>query len=159
MEKIIVTGSSGFIGFSLTKYLLEKGYDVIGIDKHEGENILAELQAERHRILTMSSKFISIRHDLSDNINDLEDLFTEAKCVIHLAATAGVRESNHNPTKYIKNNVVAFSNVLNIAQRTNVQHFIFASSSCVYGDMTMPAAGFQRIYDMEYLKVFMQGPK
>lgn len=142
MDKIIVTGSSGFIGFSLSNHLLNNGYQVIGIDKHDGEGVLSSLQDERHRLLSKSKKFISIRRDLSYNIDDLENYFADAKCIIHLAATAGVRESNRNPQKYITNNVIAFSNVINLAKKTNVRHFIFASSSSVYGDMTPSTYGF-----------------
>lgn len=68
MDKTIVTGSSGFIGFSLAKHLLENGFRVIGIDKHDGDGILACLQEERHRLLSMYKNYTSIRRDLSNNI-------------------------------------------------------------------------------------------
>lgn len=142
MDTIIITGSSGFIGFSLSKYLLENGYHVIGIDKQDGKGILAALQNERHRLLSTFKNFTSIRRDLSNDIKDMEFLFTKAKCIVHLAAIAGVRESNQNPIKYIKNNIEAFSNVIDLAVKSKVRHFIFASSSSVYGDANIPKNGF-----------------
>lgn len=142
MDTVIITGSSGFIGYSLAKHLLENNYRVIGIDKHDGKGVLEILQNERHLQLARFDNYLNIRRNLCDSLSDLEDVFKEAKCVIHLAATAGVRESNYKPAKYIKNNIVAFSNVIEMAKKTNVHHFIFASSSSVYGDIMPSDSGF-----------------
>jgi len=141
METIIVTGSSGFIGYSLSKYLLDRGYCVIGIDIHNGEGVLKKLQNARHDQLAQYEHFISIHRDLAESISDLTTYFEKSSCVVHLAATAGVRNSNKNPSEYIRNNVVAFSNVIELALQSNIQHFIFASSSSVYGDISIPIDG------------------
>lgn len=151
MDTVIITGTSGFIGYSLAKHLLENKYRVIGIDKHDGEGVLEILQNERHLQLAGFENYLNIRRNLCDNISDLENAFKEAKCVIHLAATAGVRESNCKPAKYIENNIVAFSNVIEMARKANVHHFIFASSSSVYGDIVPPDSGFTE--NMQYGKI------
>lgn len=142
MDTVIITGSSGFIGYSLAKHLLENNYRVIGIDKHDGKGVLEILQNERHLQLSRFENYLNFRRNLCDSLSDLEDVFKEAKCVIHLAATAGVRESNYKPAKYIKNNIVAFSNIIEMAKKNNVRHFIFASSSSVYGDIIPSDSGF-----------------
>ena len=143
MGTIIITGSSGFIGYSLSKYLLDRDFKVIGIDVHNGEGEQKRLQDERLSQLIQFKKFTSIRKDLSEDLSDLKEYFNESNYVIHLAATPGVRESNRNPQKYIKNNIVAFSNVIEMAAKSSIKHFIFASSSSVYGDMNIPINGLK----------------
>ncbi len=142
MDTVIITGTSGFIGYSLAKHLLENNYRVIGIDKHDGKGVLEILQNERHLQLSRFENYLNFRRNLCESLSDLEDVFKEVKCVIHLAATAGVRESNYKPAKYIMNNIVAFSNVIEMAKNNNVRHFIFASSSSVYGDIIPSDSGF-----------------
>lgn len=143
METIIITGSSGFIGYSLSKYLLNRGYRVIGIDVHNGEGEQKRLQDARLDQLIQFKNFTNICKDLSEDLSDLQEYFNESNYVIHLAATPGVRESNRNPQKYIKNNVVAFSNVIEMVAKSSIKHFIFASSSSVYGDMNVPIDGLK----------------
>lgn len=143
METIIITGSSGFIGYSLSKYLLNRDFRVIGIDVHNGEGEQKRLQDERLIQLIQFKKFTNICKDLSEDLSDLKKYFNESNYVIHLAATPGVRESNRNPQKYVKNNIVAFSNVIEMAAKSNIKHFIFASSSSVYGDMNIPIDGLK----------------
>ena len=143
METIIITGSSGFIGYSLSKYLLNRGYRVIGIDVHNGEGEQKRLQDARLDQLIQFKNFTNISKDLSEDLSDLQEYFNESNYVIHLAATPGVRESNRNTQKYIKNNIVAFSNVIEMAAKSSIKHFIFASSSSVYGDMNVPIDGLK----------------
>lgn len=143
METIIITGSSGFIGYSLSKYLLKRDFRVIGIDMHNGEGEQKRLQDERLSQLIQFKNFKSVCKDLSEDLSDLKEYFNESNYVIHLAATPGVRESNRNPQKYIRNNIVAFSNVIEMAANSNIKHFIFASSSSVYGNMNIPVEGLK----------------
>lgn len=143
METIIITGSSGFIGYSLAKYLLKKKYKIIGIDLHDGKGEQRILQNQRLKQLEVFRDFTYIRKDLSEDISDLKEYFDKSNSVIHLAATPGVRESNIQPHKYIRNNIVAFSNVIEMSIKSNIGHFVFASSSSVYGNLDIPKGGLK----------------
>ena len=133
---ILVTGSSGFIGFHLSKKLILNGEKVIGLDNMNNyydktlkENRLNELLkiSDRHNF-----KFIN--SSLEDN-KKLEFIFREykPKKVINLAAQAGVRYSIENPSAYIQSNIVGFNNILEQCRYNDVEHLIYASSSSVYG--------------------------
>ena len=135
---ILVTGSAGFIGFHLCKKLIEKNFKVIGFD-NINNYYDTKLKSDRVKELRKIAKkyeviFDFIKGDLTNN-KDLEEVFKKEKisCVINLAAQAGVRYSIENPSAYIQSNIVGFSNLIEHAKINNIKHFIYASSSSVYG--------------------------
>lgn len=133
MDKILVTGSSGFIGYHVCKSLLEQGYHVVGIDNHNTYYDI-NLKILRRDLLLENSHYQFIEMDLCDKIG-LRKLFETASIsvVINLAAQAGVRYSLENPSAYIDSNIVGFSNILEMCRHFPVKHLIYASSSSVYG--------------------------
>lgn len=140
MKKILVTGSAGFIGFHLVKELLLGSNFVIGID-NLNNYYDPRLKKERLKKLDsvfsnkdIKSKYIFKEMDLC-NKEDLEILFDSNSfdIVINLAAQAGVRYSLENPASYINSNILGFSNLLENCRHHKIKHFIFASSSSVYG--------------------------
>lgn len=129
----LITGSAGFIGFFLTKALLEKGANVIGID-NMNDYYEVSLKEARVEILSEFSKYHFIKADIADK-ETLFRIFEEYKpqVVVNLAAQAGVRYSIDNPDAYIQSNVVGFFNILEACRYFPVEHLVFASSSSVYG--------------------------
>jgi len=140
MKKILVTGSAGFIGFHLAKGLLESGFDVVGIDNL---NDYYDSQLKLDRLENLNA-FVSEKNlqdsyqftklDISDEYA-LKDLFNQHDfdIVVNLAAQAGVRYSLENPNAYIMSNLVGYANILECCRHASIEHFIFASSSSVYG--------------------------
>jgi UDP-glucuronate 4-epimerase len=133
MNKVLVTGCAGFIGFHTSKRLLQSGYEVVGLDNlsplyNEG------LKDARLAILSNLAGFQFVRGDIAD-IRCVGELFAQHKFgpVVHLAAQAGVRYSLENPHLYVQSNVVGFVNLIEEARKKQVSHFVFASSSSVYG--------------------------
>ena len=136
-KKYLITGSAGFIGYFLSKSLLEKGAFVIGFD-NLNNYYNTSLKHARLNILSKFPKFKFIKGDLS-NESEINNLFTTEKpeIIINLAAQAGVRYSITNPKEYINSNLVGFFNILEACRKNNnVEHLIFASSSSVYGGNT-----------------------
>ncbi len=136
---ILVTGTAGFIGAAVAYRLLERGERVIGIDNHNAYYDL-DLKEARVSRLTTFPNYTHIRADIADR-TAIANLFQEHlfKQVIHLAAQVGVRYSLENPAAYIDSNLVGFSNVLEGCRHQDVKHFVYASSSSVYGaNETMP---------------------
>lgn len=131
-KKIFITGSAGFIGFHLSKRLLQLGYNIIGID-NLNDYYDPRLKQSRLEILQKSSKFTFYKLDLNDP--NLQKIFQDHKpeIVINLAAQAGVRYSIKNPMAYIHSNISGFVNLLESLKSTPPKHFIYASSSSVYG--------------------------
>ncbi|MGH2413252.1 MAG: NAD-dependent epimerase [Microcystaceae cyanobacterium] len=133
MEKILVTGAAGFIGFHLAKKLLESGKKVIGIDNL---NDYYEVILKKDRLVQLDgqSNFQFYQLDIADR-QGMSDLFATIKVekVVHLAAQAGVRYSLKNPHAYIDSNLVGMMNILEGCRHTDIQHLVFASSSSVYG--------------------------
>lgn len=128
-----ITGAVGFIGFFVSKRLLELGCIVIGLD-NLNDYYDVKLKEERLKILSTNKKFVFYKNDLENNLA-LEKIFEEHEIdiVIHLAAQAGVRYSLENPRAYISSNIVGFFNVIELSKKYNIEHFLFASSSSVYG--------------------------
>ena len=136
---ILVTGSSGFIGFHLCKKLISNGEIVIGIDNMNSyyDKNLKENRLKQLFQLSINKNFIFKEINLEDK-SKLEKVFIRYKPqkVINLAAQAGVRYSIENPSAYIQSNIVGFSNILELCRAHNIIHLIYASSSSVYGGNT-----------------------
>lgn len=129
----LVTGGAGFIGFYLSKALLEKGAHVIGID-NMNDYYEVSLKEERLSILKQFQDYQFIKTDISDK-EAVFLVFEESKpeIVVNLAAQAGVRYSIDNPDAYVQSNLVGFFNILEACRHFSVEHLVFASSSSVYG--------------------------
>ena len=134
--KLIVTGSAGFIGFSLSLKLLDRGDFVIGIDNHNNYYD-PKIKEARVKKLQEYSNYKHYKIDLIDQKN-LENLFQEQRPenVINLAAQAGVRYSMENPLAYINSNIVGFANILENCRNCDIKHLVYASTSSVYGANT-----------------------
>lgn len=130
---LLITGAAGFIGFSLSKSLLDMGHRIIGID-NINDYYDVNLKNARLEILKKYENFIFYKCDISDNIR-LNNIFDEIKIdrVINLAAQAGVRYSLENPQAYVDSNLVGFVNILELCRNHKIAHLIYASSSSVYG--------------------------
>ena len=131
--KILITGSSGFIGFHLSKLLLEKGNSVYGIDSMNNYYDV-NLKKARLNILKKYRKFNFSKANLESS-KKIKNIFNKVKpkIVIHLAAQAGVRYSIHKPKVYLKSNIDGTFNVIEASHEIKVKHLIMASSSSVYG--------------------------
>jgi UDP-glucuronate 4-epimerase len=135
-EHILVTGAAGFIGFHITRRLLNDGHRVTGVDDL---NDYYDPQLKRDRITEIeasegANRFAFLKQDLAET-DPVIELF-EGKgfdWVIHLAAQAGVRYSLENPHRYVESNLAGFVNVLEGCRHHEVEHLVYASSSSVYG--------------------------
>lgn len=134
--RILVTGTAGFIGAAVARYLLQRGDEVVGID-NVNDYYDINLKEARLADLKKSKCFIEIREDL-ENKAAIERTFEYYKPqrVVHLAAQAGVRYSLENPRAYIDSNLVGFCHILEGCRHTAVEHLVYASSSSVYGANT-----------------------
>ena len=130
---ILVTGSVGFIGFSLSKKLLELGYKVLGID-NLNDYYDVNLKYSRNNILKEYDNYEFRKLDLCDQ-KGIEKLFLKYQIthVCNLAAQAGVRYSITNPFVYQKSNLEGFAYLIEAAKNAKVENFVYASSSSVYG--------------------------
>jgi UDP-glucuronate 4-epimerase len=135
-NKILVTGAAGFIGYHLSKALLERGDEVVGLD-NLNDYYDVNLKLSRLKQLKFENNFKPVRIDLVDR-DAIARLFSEEKfdIVVNLAAQAGVRYSLKNPYAYVDTNIAGFLNVLEGCRHHNVKHLVFASSSSVYGANT-----------------------
>ena len=137
MKKIMITGAAGFIGTALARKLIDGGAEVIGLDNL---NDYYDPQLKRDRMAALvggSDAFTHVNMELADR-NAVEKLFSENQfdAVVNLAAQAGVRYSLINPHSYVDTNIVGFVNVLEGCRHSGVKHFVYASSSSVYGANT-----------------------
>ena len=133
MKKIFITGSSGFIGFHLSKLLLDKGCSVHGYDSM---NDYYDIKLKKSRLLILKKyKNFSFTKNKLENRKILEKSISKYKpsCIIHLAAQAGVRYSIDKPLVYLSSNINGTYNVIEFAKKIGVKHLIIASSSSVYG--------------------------
>jgi len=142
-KTILVTGSAGFIGFHVTKKLLETGNKVIGVDSLNNY-YEPKLKKNRNKILTKSSNYKFYKLNLK-NEKELRKIFEENKIdkICHLAAQAGVRYSLENPLAYEESNLKSFINILECARHFKIKDFVYASSSSVYGKNEMDKKGFK----------------
>ena len=142
--KVLVTGAAGFIGFHVSKKLLERGDDVVGIDNFNDYYDPA-LKESRVALLAETAKnqtgeFTLIRGNIAEkSIIDTCFKTHQFDRVIHLAAQAGVRYSLENPLSYVESNIVGFTNIIEACRYNNTPHLTYASTSSVYGaNTTMP---------------------
>ena len=147
--KILVTGAAGFIGFYVSKVLLDKGHEVVGLD-NINDYYEVSLKFARLKELGINNgeatifnklcksgnynKFSFIKMNLEDR-SELPKLFENQNfdIVCNLAAQAGVRYSIENPETYIDSNIVGFHNILECCRYFKIKHLVYASSSGVYG--------------------------
>ena len=132
-EKILITGTAGFIGFHLAKLLLAEGFTVHGYDGMT-DYYDVRIKEGRHQMLLQTPNFSATEGMLED-----ADLFDKVASefqpdvIVHLAAQAGVRYSLENPRAYIDSNIVGTFNVMEAARKLKVRHLLMASTSSVYG--------------------------
>ncbi|KPB05734.1 SDR family NAD(P)-dependent oxidoreductase [Bacillus sp. CHD6a] len=129
----LVTGAAGFIGYYLSRKLLEQGCKVIGVD-NINDYYDVNLKYARLNLLEPYERFTFIKGDIS-NKEMVMNIFEEYKpdIVVNLAAQAGVRYSIENPDVYIQSNIIGFYNILEACRHNPVDHLVYASSSSVYG--------------------------
>ena len=134
--KIFITGTAGFIGFSLAKTLLEKNHTIHGYDGITSYYDV-KLKNSRNKILTKYKKF-SFTKGMLENKNLLNKTIIKFKpeIIIHLAAQAGVRYSIDEPRTYLSSNIIGTYNIIELAHKVKVKHLMIASSSSVYGANT-----------------------
>jgi UDP-glucuronate 4-epimerase len=134
--KVLVTGAAGFIGMHVCQLLLARGDQVVGVD-NLNDYYDPRLKLARLDRLNGLPGFRFARLDISDRVA-MEDLFAAERFdrVVNLAAQPGVRYSLKNPYAYIQTNLVGFGNLLEGCRHNGVQHFVYASSSSVYGANT-----------------------
>tara|TARA_B100000767_G_scaffold190216_1_gene177521 strand:+ start:1264 stop:2271 length:1008 start_codon:yes stop_codon:yes gene_type:complete len=131
--KIFITGSAGFIGFSLSKYLLDNNHTVHGYDGLTNYYDI-NLKKNRNKILKKYKKFYFTKGMLEDK-NLLKKVISGFKpqIIIHLAAQAGVRYSIEKPRTYLSSNIIGTYNVIEMAHKIKAKHLLLASSSSIYG--------------------------
>ena len=131
-KKILITGAAGFIGGGVFSTLQKLGYHVMGLDNlsdyYDPSMKTAHLEAEG-----LAKELVVV--DIQD-VNTLEKMFKSFRpsIVIHLAAQGGVRAARQDPRPYIISNQLGFLNLLSLSEKFDVEHFMYASSSSVYGD-------------------------
>ena len=139
--RILITGAAGFIGFHLSKKLIERGDYVCGLDNFNNYYDVNLKKSRIDEIIRYSkdrnNRFELYECDIQDSlkINQIFQKFRPER-VVNLAAQAGVRYSLENPAAYIHSNLVGFGNILNSCKEAKVEHLIYASSSSVYGGNT-----------------------
>jgi len=140
---ILVTGAAGFIGMHTAERLLERGETIIGVDNFNDYYDPA-LKAARAARLEGRVGFRMVRADIADHEAMLALVKDEGvKRIVHLAAQAGVRYSIENPFAYERSNLAGHLSMLEAARHNGVTHLVYASSSSVYGDRPLDAAGFR----------------
>ena len=149
---ILITGCAGFIGAALSRRLLERGDEVIGVD-NLNDYYDPGLKQDRLALLADFANFSFRKLDISDRA-EMENLFREInpRRVVHLAAQAGVRYSISHPRSYIDANIAGFLNVLEGCRTARVEHLVYASSSSVYGATKraneLMAHSYSHLYDL-----------
>ena len=133
-QTIMVTGSAGFIGFHLSKKLLDNGENVIGVD-NLNKYYDVTLKKSRLDILKSHRNFVFYKEEIQ-NFEALDKIFKQhgVDLICNLAAQAGVRYSLKDPFSYQKSNLEGFLNLLELARKYEIKNFVYASSSSVYGE-------------------------
>jgi UDP-glucuronate 4-epimerase len=144
--RVIVTGAAGFIGFHTSKALLDRGYEVVGLDNL---NAYYDVGLKEARLAELKGRngFLFEKGDIVDR-DGMAAFFAAHRParVIHLAAQAGVRHAFDHPHDYVDANVSGFLNILEGCRRNGIQHLVFASTSAVYGANTqMPFSVHQNV--------------
>ena len=136
MKSILVTGSSGFIGFHLCKTLLKSGYRVVGYDAMT-DYYDVSLKIDRRDILLKHASFVNIE-DKIENLSRLNEICDQysPNIIVHLAAQAGVRYSIDEPRSYVDANLIGTFNILELSRNYNIEHLLIASTSSAYGANT-----------------------
>ena len=134
--KVLITGAAGFIGMHLSKKLLENNFQVLGLDNI---NDYYDVNLKKSR-LTELAKYPNFEFQLCDirepkELKNIIEPFSP-EFVVHLAAQPGVRYSIDNPYEYVSNNLLGFVSILEAVKELKLKHFLFASSSSVYGKNT-----------------------
>ena len=126
---VLVTGVAGFIGYYLSKRLLEQGDRVIGID-NLNDYYDVNLKKARLNKLCPDARFRFVQGDIADKAM-LEQVFADYRpqIVVNLAAQAGVRYSIDHPDAYIQSNIIGCYNILEACRHSPVEHWVYASSS------------------------------
>jgi UDP-glucuronate 4-epimerase len=135
---VIVTGAAGFIGYHVSEALLARGEKVVGLD-NLNDYYEVSLKEARLARLKAQAGFAFLHADIADRdaILACADAHADATAIIHLAAQAGVRYSLVNPYAYVQSNVMGHVVMLELARRLKrLDHFVYASSSSVYGGNT-----------------------
>lgn len=134
--KVVITGCAGFIGYHLSKLCLSKNYTVFGID-NLNEYYDVNLKKDRLKRLQNNERFNFQIQNISD-YGAIKKLLSkwQPDYIIHLAAQAGVRYSLENPFAYVESNLQGFTSIIEAAKEISVKHFLYASSSSVYGANT-----------------------
>ncbi len=132
--RVLVTGAAGFIGYHLSRRLLDAGAVVYGID-NLNDYYEVSLKEERLRLLSDEGNFHFTKGDIAD-ADAVNAIFEECKpeIVVNLAAQAGVRYSIDNPRAYVDSNLIGFFNILEACRKFQPKHLVYASSSSVYGN-------------------------
>ncbi len=131
--RIFITGTAGFVGFSLAQRLLADGHDIAGFDGMTDYYDVA-LKRQRHARLALSNRFVASEALLEDKASLQAAIASFAPdIIVHLAAQAGVRYSLEAPDAYISSNLIGTYNLLEIVRHHPVQHLLLASTSSVYG--------------------------
>lgn len=146
MRTVLVTGSAGFIGFHLSRLLLDEGFRVVGFDAMT-DYYDVRIKEQRHRMLLENPNFSATIGRLED-LEVLRDLVMAERpdVIVHLAAQAGVRYSLENPRAYVDANLIGTFNVMECARELGVDHLLMASTSSVYGaNEVMPFSELDRV--------------
>ncbi|WP_372371325.1 GDP-mannose 4,6-dehydratase [Candidatus Uabimicrobium sp. HlEnr_7] len=144
--KILITGTAGFIGMHLARFLLERGEQVYGID-NLNDYYDVSLKKARNNVLQQYDNYHFFEISLEDKVS-VDKVFCDQDidCIVHLAAQAGVRYSLENPQSYIDTNITGFLNLLEACRHNNIPRIVYASSSNVYGkNETYPFSEKQRV--------------
>ena len=137
--RVLVTGCAGFIGMHACLSLLKRGDEVVGID-NLNDYYDVSLKENRLAQLVKFEKFYFVKLEIAD-YESVNELFAthNFQHVVHLAAQAGVRRSIQNPLIYVQSNLLGFTNILEGCRHHKIEHFVFSSSSSVYGaNATVP---------------------
>jgi len=138
MERILVTGAAGFIGWKTVEMLLKKGYEVVGIDNL---NTYYDVRLKKYRLslLNKYENFIFYKKDI-ENIEELDAIFKKYQfsAIINLAARAGVRSSIEKPELYLRTNALGTLNILQMMKKYDIKKLILASTSSLYASQNMP---------------------